>query len=173
MLTEVEGYIEFEPEIVTKKHEAQAEWKHVAMIRTRCDLESYYRWFLEKRFSLDLNRTLRGAHVTFISDRMNHARFMEGKRMFDGQKILFYLEQEPRTNGNHWWLRAHSPMAEEIREEMGLSPEPHFTFHMTLGHAKENRKEESQYIYRQCQRFGLLSSEPRRPMYTHEIWRPR
>jgi hypothetical protein len=170
MVTRISGKIEFEPENLTKKHTTQS-WKRVAMVILPCDLYAYYAWFIKKRFSLELNKPLRNTHVTFISDRLQEKVFCDGKEIFDGKEVTLFLENEPRSNGEHWWLRVHSPDLEDVRESMGLSREPYFAFHMTLGYAAtEARRAHSEYILRQCQRFELISNEPRKPLSTHEVW---
>ena len=65
------GKILFEPENKTKKHMAQASWKKIAMILFEGDVAEYYSWFMKNRFNLELNKPLRGAHVTFINDGVN------------------------------------------------------------------------------------------------------
>lgn len=173
MVTRITGKIEFEPENLTKKHATQS-WKRVAMVILPCDLYAYYAWFIRKRFNLELNRPLRRTHVTFISDKLNQQVFHDGKELFDGKEVTLFLENEPRSNGEHWWLRVHSPDLEDIRESMGLSREPHFVFHMTLGlPTGETKRLHSEYILRQCQRFELISNEPRKPLSKHEIWEPK
>lgn len=163
MLIKLRGKIEFSPKDVTRKHEEQSSWKRIAIIKTDCDLDRYYAWFLEKRFNLKLNRNLRGSHITFISDKMNKRIFDDASKLFNGKEIDFYIELEPRSNAEHWWLRAFSPDAENIREAMGLSRQPYFSFHLTLGYANEKNLEFSEYILRQCQRYELISNQPRKP----------
>lgn len=182
MVFKVKGIIEFSPEDKTKKHASQSAWKRVAMIRTDCDMDRYYAWFLKKRFNLDLNKTLRGTHITFISDRLDKATFEQASAMFNGKEITFYVENEPRTNGTHWWLRVYSPEAESIREIMGLSREPYFGMHLTLGLAIEKYPEgietesnilkarkdylaHSKYIYES----NILANTPRIPLSEQEI----
>ena len=169
MLIKVRGILDFEPEDVTRKHKNQSSWKRVAIIKTDCDLSRYYAWFLKKRFNLELNKNLRGTHISFISDRMDRDLFNQVSLLFNGKEIDFYLETEPRSNGNHWWLRVYCSDAESIRETCGLSREPYFSFHLTLGKANEKNIEHSQYILRQCKFFNLLSSEERKPIEYHEI----
>jgi hypothetical protein len=161
MFFKVTGTIEFEPENVTRKHERQSDWKRVAMIRTHCDMHFYYCWFLKRRFNLELNRPLRGSHVTFISDRMSREPFEEAKKIFDGKSITFYLDTEPKTNGEHWWLRAYSREANDIREAMGLERDPYFGLHFTLGYANEKNIAHSEYILNKCKEFNLIPYEPR------------
>ena len=187
MVFKVRGILDFSPEDKTKKHISQASWKKVAMIRTNCDLDRYYAWFLKKRFNLELNSTLRGTHVTFINDRMDAKVFEQFAQIFDGKEIDFYVEIEPCSSGEHWWLRVHSPEAESIREVMGLSREPFFGMHLTLGRAdqrypegveennnsimkiKKDYIEHSKYILECCKLHNLTSSDVRKPLNQHEI----
>lgn len=183
MVFKVRGILDFSPEDKTKKHVSQASWKRVAMIRTNCDMDRYYAWFLKKRFNLELNSTLRGTHITFINDRMDAKVFEQFSQIFDGKEIDFYVETEPRSNGEHWWLRVHCPEAESIREVMGLSREPFYGMHLTLGYAlvkypeatalndsplaikvRKDYIEHSEYILECCKRHELISNEPRKPL---------
>lgn len=169
MLVKVRGILDFQPEDVTRKHKNQSSWKRVAIIKTDCDLERYYAWFLEKRFNLILNKNLRGSHITFISDRMDKDIFDQASKIFNGKEIDFYIELEPRSSGKHWWLRVYCPEAESIREAVGLTRDPYFGLHLTLGHANEKNIFHSKYILEQCKRFNLISNEPRKPFSEHEI----
>lgn len=182
MVFKVRGILDFSPEDKTKKHVSQASWKRVAMIRTNCDMDRYYAWFLKKRFNLELNKNLRGTHVTFINDRMDTKVFEQFSDLFNGKEIDFYVENEPCSSGEHWWLRVYCPEAESIREIMGLSREPFYGMHLTLGHAvikypdaveesdnssmkiKKDYIQHSKYILECCKRHELTSSESRKPL---------
>jgi hypothetical protein len=170
MVIKMKGILDFNLEDVTKKHKSQSAWKRVAVIKTGCDLDRYYAWFLKNRFGLELNKNLRGSHVSIISDRMDRDIYEEASRHFHGKEITFYIELEPRGNGNHWWLRVHSPDAETIRESMGLSRNPYFGFHLTLGLANEKNIAHSKYILECCKKFELISNEPKAPLSEHEIF---
>lgn len=161
MVTQLTGKLDFFPDVITKKHDKQASWKRVAMIRTSCDVDDYYAWFLKKRFNLTLNPSIRGAHVTIINDKMDFDMFEEAAGIFHGKDIDFYVELEPRSNGEHWWLRVHCPDGENIRQALGLSPQPYSPFHLTLGYANERNIAHSEYILEQCKRFELTSNESR------------
>jgi hypothetical protein len=187
MIFKVRGILEFSPKDKTKKHASQSSWKRVAMIRTNCDLDRYYAWFLKKRFNLELNTNLRGTHVTFINDKMSAQTFNKFSKLFDGKEIDFYVETEPISSGVHWWLRVHCPEAESIREVMGLSRDPFFGMHLTLGHAvikypdsveesdnnsmkiKKDYIEHSKYILECCKLHNLISSDVRKPINQHEV----
>lgn len=187
MVFKVRGILEFSPEDKTKKHLSQASWKSVAMIRTNCEMDAYYAWFLKKRFNLELNKNLRGTHVTFINDKMDKDIFKQAAIVFNGKEIDFYVETEPRSSGEHWWLRVHCPESEIIRESMGLSKDPFYPLHLTLGHAvvkypeavsendnsslkiRKDYLEHSEYITECCKRHNILSNEVRKPLSEHEI----
>jgi len=170
MVIKTTGIIEFEPENKTKKHNQQASWKRVAMIKTNDDLHLYYSWFLRKRFNLELNRPLRGSHITFINDRNDEIpHFDEGRKIFNGKEITFFHELEPRTNGEHWWLRVHCPEAESIRTVLGGSAQPYFSLHMTIGYANSKNLEHSEYIHKISKLYGIGSTAPRQPLEKHTI----
>ena len=170
MVIKARGKLNFFPEKKTRKHEAQASWKVHALIETSCDLERYYAWFIETRFGLKLNKTLRGSHISFIADRFDTDKWNEAAAIFHDTEIDFYYEIEPRSNGEHWWLRVHCPEAESIRESIGLTREPYFAFHLTLGFVNEKNLEHSEYILRQCKNFNLISSDPRIPLDQHDVY---
>jgi len=95
---------------------------------------------------------------------------MEGSKIFNGREITFYYENLPRSSGQHWWLRVWSPEAEDIRQALGLSRDPYFGMHLTLGYANERNIEHSKYILDCCKRFELLSGEPRKNLDEYEIY---
>ena len=171
MVFKVRGILDFSPEDKTNKHREQSSWKRVAMIRTNCEIDKYYAWFLKKRFNLKLNNNLRGTHVTFISDKLEQEIFEEAAKLFNGKEIDFYVEIEPCSSGEHWWLRAHSPDAENIREALGLERTPYFGMHLTLGRTidKPLEREHSNYIYECCKFHNLTEPGVRKPLEEHEI----
>jgi hypothetical protein len=169
MLVKQKGIIEFDPVNVTKKHKSQSSWKCVAIIKTNCDMDQYYAWFLRKRFGIKLNRNLRGSHITFISDKMDRNVFEEGAKIFNGKEIEFYIELEPRGNGNHWWLRTYSPDTESIRQCLGLSKDPYYGLHFTLGLANEFNLDQSKYIVDVCKFHELTTNSSRIPLEDHKI----
>lgn len=168
MVIKMKGKLNFQPENKTKKHEKQ-NWKRTALIELNCDLDEYYSWFLSKRFDLEFVKNLRGAHVTIVSDKVNFEKFEEIGKLFNNKEITFYYELEPRTNTKHWWLRVHCPEAEIIREAMGLSKEPYFGFHLTIGYVNDRNLAHSEYIFKIIKYFNILSSEQRKPLSEHEI----
>lgn len=168
MVIKVKGTLDFRLPDVTKKHKKQ-DWKKVAIIKTKCDIDNYYAWFLEKRFNLEFVKNLRGAHVTIISDKMDSEIFEQASKIFDGKEITFFYEIEPKTNNKHWWLRVHCPEAEAIRSALGLSKEPYFEFHLTIGYVNEKNLAHSKYVNSLIKFHNILNNETRQPLNTHEI----
>ena len=153
---EIKGKIVFDPINVTKKHNAQSTWKKVAIVKFDCDIYAYYSWFLQKRFNLFLNKPLRGTHLTFINDIVDDDVYLKARELFDGKEIT--VKYDPafiRSNKKgHWWLRAESLDAQNIRTVMGLG-DPYFGYHITVGLATHLQLEHSKYITEQCIRFDL------------------
>lgn len=155
-LIKVRGILDFAPMDRTRKHRSQSSWKRTAMIITKCEIDQYYAWFLKKRFNLELNRNLRGTHISIINDRMSQEDFEMGSKIFNKKEIdFFYDPKDINSSGKHWWINISCPEAESIRESMGLSRIPFYGFHLTIGHANERNEAHSEYIINQIKKFGL------------------
>jgi hypothetical protein len=152
----ITGNIVFDPINVTKKHNAQSTWKKVVIVQFDCDLYDYYSWFLKKRFNLQLNKPLRGSHFTIVNDIVDDNTYLMAKELFDGKKLtVFYDPTFVRSNQKgHWWLKAESTDAQNIRDIMCLG-NPYFGFHITIGLATHLQLEHSKYITEQCIKFNL------------------
>jgi hypothetical protein len=159
-MLELIGKIEFDPVNVTKKHNKQASWKKTAMVKFDCDIWEYYSWFLKKRFNLYLNKPLRGTHLTIINDKFDPETeylYDQGRQLFHGKEIR--IKYDPtliRANDKgHWWINAQSDDAKNIRSVMGLTPDPYFGFHITIGLATHLQLDHSKYILKQCLKYNL------------------
>jgi hypothetical protein len=153
---EIKGKIEFDPINVTKKHNRQASWKRNVIVKFDCDLHLYYSWFLEKRFNLKLNKPLRGTHITIISDIVDNQIYEQAREIFDGKELTFqYDPTYIRSNATHWWIKVYCDDVKNIRTAMGLTPDPYFGLHLTIGLATHLQEEHSKYIIRQCIKFNI------------------
>lgn len=152
----IKGKIEFNPIDITKKHKNQSSWKKVAIVKFNDDTHLYYSWFLKKRFNLKLNQPIRGTHLTVINDKVDNDIYLQAKEIFHGKEItVFYDPENIRSSEKgHWWLRAYSDDAMNIRNVMGLG-KPFYSFHITIGVASNLELEHSKYITRQCVKFNL------------------
>ena len=158
----ITGRIGFEPVDISKKHESQAPWKRVAMVFIDGDIAEYYAWYIKKRYSLELVKPLRGAHVSFINDSnrdlsLNNTRTPQQiselwnrvKNKWDGKEIPIMLDLTPRTDGKHWWLNIppeYRDRLQGIRSELGLK-KPFFGLHMSIGYANQRNLAHSEYIH--------------------------
>jgi hypothetical protein len=154
----VSGTIRFDVPDKTNKHKNQGTWKRVAMVLIDGDLAEYYAWFINRRYNIELNRPLRGSHVTFINDRASdmNDKWDEVKSKWDGKNINITLSVDPRTDSDdekskgHWWLNVpeeHRKELHDIRAELGLG-RPYWGLHMALGYANNKNIEHSKYIHR-------------------------
>lgn len=143
----IKGRIKFDPPDRTNKHKKQSEWKKIAMIELYGDLCEYYAWFIKKRYSINLHKPLRKAHITFINDRTSdmNDKWEEVKNKWHNKEIEVVLNVEPRTDSAegkgrttyNWWLNVPNEEREQmhnIRAELGLG-RPYFGLHMTIGRA--------------------------------------
>lgn len=154
----IKGKVIFDPDNKTRKHNRQADWKRVAMVMFEGDMAEYYAWFISKRYNITLNKPIRGAHVTFISDSVREinggdVKWEEIRKKYDSTEIEVTLNLDARTNGEHWWLRTSSKDFDNIRAELGLG-QPYFNYHMTLGFTNERNIFHSEYIHGLIVKFG-------------------
>lgn len=121
------------------------------------DTWAYYSWFLKKRFNLNLNKPLRGTHMTIINDIVDDNLYEMGRQLFHGKEITIqYDPSDIRSNKKgHWWLKSYSDDAHNIRTVVGLDPKPYFGLHITIGLATHLQLEHSKYITEQCIKFNL------------------
>lgn len=105
-----------------------------------CDdeISKYYRHlyeleypFLNGQKSGKLTRPVWGAHISII-----RGEFIPNLKLWhlDENKIIEF-EYEPGVidNNEYFWLKIKCPYLSDLREKYGLSREPRFGFHLTIG----------------------------------------
>jgi len=157
MLLDLKCKIVFDPENKTSKHINQSSWKVTVICKSNDDIDKYYTWFLEKRFNLNINNSLRGPHITIINDKItDYEQYKKGKELFNGKEITFqYDPNKIRTNGKHYWINIESSEACAIREICGFTYKPYFGLHLTIGLVDDKYLAHSEYIHRQILKFGI------------------
>jgi hypothetical protein len=145
---DIKGKIIFDPINVTKKHHSQSEWKKTAIVKFDCELYAYYSWFIEKRYSIKLNKPLRGTHVTLLNEIIDDNIYLDAKKIFHEKEVtITYDPTYIRTNEKgHWWIKVYSSDIENIRTSIGLGPNPFYGLHLTIGNATHLNLEQSLYI---------------------------
>ena len=151
------GKLEFDPVNRTKKHKEQSSWKKTAMLMLDGDMHLYYGWLIKRRYGIELNRPLRGSHVTFVNDKMrDDALWNKVRDKWNGKEISIQLDVNAKTNSDYWWLKVvdgeGKQYFDKVRKELGLG-EPFFSYHMTIGWANEKNIDQSRYIH------GLLKKQ--------------
>jgi hypothetical protein len=109
-----------------------------------CDdeISKYYRHLYSREYpylnggrSTKLTRPVWGTHISII-----RGEFIPNFKLWglDANKIVeFEYEGGVIDNGEYYWLKASCPALSEVREKYGLSREPRFGFHLTIGRTTE------------------------------------
>jgi hypothetical protein len=97
-------------------------------------LMDYYRYFIWKETGVKISPPKFGAHISFIRGEAidKTLKPLLWKKHHD-KVFSFQYSHVLETNNDHWWLSAKSDFLSELRKEMGLSDEPPFGFHLTIG----------------------------------------
>lgn len=153
---DIVGKVHFDPNDVSKKHERQSSWKSVATVLFPGDDHLFYAWLIKRRYGLALNKPLRGFHLTFVNDKTSLIwadQWEQMKSDWEWSKVEVTASIDVRTNGSHWWLKVTDPgVLRTLRERLGLSPDPYWNWHITIGHPNERNIEHSMHLH------GMLSN---------------
>lgn len=150
------GKFQFDPKILTSKHERDFNIKNkrTIMLKFDGDVCEYYSWFLKKK-GLNLMCPVAGPHVSFVNDRIKDtAKFDREldtiKKKYNGVQIPCDISILMRSNVTHWWL----PLVKEsecykllmdIRNSLNLG-RPEFGLHLTIGHVNDRNLVQSDYL---------------------------
>ena len=165
----IKGKIIFDPADKTNKHNNQSHWKKIAMVVFESDICEYYSWLLKKRYKIQLNKPLRGPHISFINDSINDIknglfineeevkeRWNYVKKIWNNKEIDVLLDVDMRTDSTHWWLKyseKNNNILQAIRLQLGLN-KPYYGLHMSVGYANDKNIEQSKYILGNINKFG-------------------
>ena len=148
------GQVKFDIDELTNKHKNQSSWKSHVITFINDDLDSYYRWFLKRKYNFDLIRPIRGPHLTIVNDRTEEiSNWDQVKKEYNNKTIKIYYNIDLRSNAKHWWLKAYSCEADIIRNKLGLG-DPFYNPHITIGLTNWRNQEASDYAIRCEKRFG-------------------
>lgn len=119
-----------------RTHLSSSERWLVAM--TDDEISKYYRHLFTKSYPYlngervgKLTRPVWGAHISIIrNERISNPKLWR----LDENKV-FEFEYEPGVmdNGEYYWLKVKCSYLSDLREKYGLSKEPRFGFHLTVG----------------------------------------
>lgn len=105
-----------------------------------CDdeISKYYRHLFYKEFPYlgKLNRPVWGTHISIIrGEKVPNYNLW---RLDENKIIEFEYEGGVRDNGEYYWLNVKCKKLEDLRVAYGLSPQPRFGFHLTIGRTTTN-----------------------------------
>lgn len=109
-----------------------------------CDdeISKYYRHLYTKAYpyvngdrSGKLTRPVWGAHISCI--RGEYIPNIKLWGLGANKLIEFEYDFGVLDNGEYYWLKARCPYLSDLREKYGLSKEPKFGFHLTIGRTTE------------------------------------
>lgn len=103
------------------------------------DIVLYYQWLIKRQFhgGLMLHRPKVGAHISIVRDDKIDPIEKEIKedmwKQFEGRECEFHYD--PTTivfNGEFFWINTICPTLTEVRVNLGLDPQPIFSYHLTI-----------------------------------------
>jgi hypothetical protein len=99
----------------------------------RCDKEivKYYCW-LSKRYGRIIEMGSRyGSHISVVKG--DTPKDTERWKSLEGESCNFMYSNQIRYEQGYAWLDVQSSELEDIREKLGLTRCPNFSFHLSLG----------------------------------------
>lgn len=112
------------------------EWWLILKVNNQ-DIGRYYRTLYTKFYHNC--RTIEPAswkdHITIV--RNEEPIFKEFWLRYQNLEIEFDYEPIVKTNGQHYWFEVDSPALLDLREELGLSRQPLYNLHLTIGNTGE------------------------------------
>lgn len=105
-----------------------------------CDDEigRYYRYLYEKQYpylngglAQKLTRPVWGSHISFI--RGSEAFHLKSWKVDDNKIIEFEYDDGVIDSKEYFWLKVSCPYLLNLREQYGLSREPRYGLHLTIG----------------------------------------
>jgi hypothetical protein len=102
-------------------------------------LAAYYRHWsnYDKRFgSSKLIKPAWSSHISVVRNEVpSRPEFWEAHK---GYEVSFNYSHILRNNGEYWWLDVDCEQLLDFREELGLSREPYYPFHLSIGREQSN-----------------------------------
>jgi hypothetical protein len=94
-------------------------------------IAEYYRYWVRKRFGLQLQNTAFIPHITIVDGKVKNDNKHPAWKKYHGKVIEFEYNIELEQHWKFWTLPVRSKQLEEIRAELGLNP--NYNFHITFG----------------------------------------
>lgn len=111
------------------------------------DFVRYYRWFVNKKFWIDTELPMHGAHITVAHPRFHqvNSNFLKAKEIYDRTTVNFkyypYVQigAGPPKRYYNFWLKVKCNTAEEIKKMIGIVDSESFLgLHVTICNTKNS-----------------------------------
>lgn len=105
-----------------------------------CDdeISKYYRCLFYREFPWKgkLTRPVWGTHISIIrGEKVPNGNLW---RLDENKIVEFEYEGGVQDNGEYYWLKVTCPYLSNLREKYGLSRDPRFGFHLTVGRTTQD-----------------------------------
>jgi hypothetical protein len=105
-----------------------------------CDdeISRYYRHLFYRDYPWlgKLTRPVWGTHISIIrGEKIPNYQLW---RLDENKLVDFEYEDGVKDNGEYYWLKVHCPYLAALRTKYGLTPEPRFGFHLTVGRTTQD-----------------------------------
>lgn len=105
-----------------------------------CDdeISKYYRCLFYREFPWQgkLTRPVWGTHISVIrGEKVPNGNLW---RLDENKIVEFEYEGGVQDNGEYYWLKVTCPYLSNLREKYGLSRDPRFGFHLTVGRTTQD-----------------------------------
>jgi hypothetical protein len=124
---QAEGKIIYDP---TAGKAANAWW---VIVECPKDIMDYYHHWAKKENETILNKPLFGSHISVVRGEEPPDSLKPQWRKHHEEAVTFHYSHEIFSSGEYYWLEVACPRLEELRTELGLTANPEFGFHLTIG----------------------------------------
>lgn len=110
-----------------------------AIVKIDREITRYYRWWVWRRYMIDLKQPAWNAHISIIRGEKPPEDKLHLWKKYDGMKVEFKYNHEVRQVCNKpefWFVEVDCPFLKQIRNEFDFSS--NWRQHITIG--KENLK---------------------------------
>lgn len=124
------GKLLYDPHKNGKRFIKPSDWWMI--LKTDEGIVEYYKYWIQRQFDVKFEMTIWGSHISV--NRGFKPPNQEFWNKYAGEQIEFtYTNRIYRANDLFFCVDAYSSRLEAIRLELGLSKQPNFGFHLTIG----------------------------------------
>lgn len=105
-----------------------------AIVKVDREITRYYRWWVWRRYMIDLKQPAWNAHISIIRGEKPPKDRRHLWKKYDGMKVEFRYSHEVRQVRNKpefWFVEVDCPFLKQIRDEFGFPS--NWRQHITIG----------------------------------------